>query len=88
MNFILHKQKPKPNRKGIRGSLAVHNLPPDGLVAYFIQDETIIAKLHKPDIVFINLPGIMLKGYEPAGADRQGRQKFTYQEWFCSFLSS
>lgn len=85
MNFILHKQKPKPDKKGIEGNLAVHDLPPEGLAAYFFQDEKILAQLNKPDIVFINPPGIMLRGYEPAGVDRQGRQKFTYQEWFLRF---
>jgi len=86
MNLILHKQKPKPNKEGIKGSLCVHDLPPDGLVAYFLKSEEIICTLKKPDIIFINAHGIMLKGYEPAGCDKQGRQKFAYQEWFCVFL--
>lgn len=82
----LHKQKPKPDKTGNNGSLAVHNLPPDGLVAYFFQDERIIAEIRKPDIVFINQHGIMLKGYEPAGCNKKGQQKFNYQEWFCVFI--
>ena len=86
MNCILYKQKPKPDKKGIKGLLAVHDLPPDGLIAYLFQDERLLAKLRKPDIIFINAHGVSMKGYEPAGCDRQGRQKFVYQEWFCAFV--
>ena len=85
MDCILHKQKPKPDKKGIEGSLAVHSLEGKETTALFFQNERVMAELKKPDIIFINPHGISLKGYEPAGCDRKGRQKFVYQEWFCAF---
>jgi len=88
MNCILHKQKPKTDKNGIRGALAVHSLEGKEITAFFFQEERILAELKKPDIIFINAHGILLKGYEPAGIDRQNRQKFVYQEWFCVFLGT
>lgn len=86
MKCILHKQIPKVDKKGTKGMLAVHLLEGKETTALFFQDERILAELKKPDIIFINQHGILLKGYEPAGADRQHRQKFVYQEWFCVFI--
>lgn len=85
MNCKLLKQKPKTDKKGIEGSLSVHSSDGRETVAMFFEDERLIAQLNKPDIIFINAHGILLKGYEPAGADRQGRIKYNYQEWFCVF---
>jgi hypothetical protein len=48
----------------------------------------VLAKLEKPEIIFINSIGMMVKGYEPDGVDRAGRRKFKYQEWFVAFLDS
>lgn len=86
MECILHKQLPKVDKKGIEGALAVHSLEGKETTAFFYQDERFVAELKKPDIIYINQHGILLKGYEPAGCDRQGRQKFVYQEWFCVLI--
>lgn len=86
MKCRLHKQIPKIDKKGIEGALAVHSLEGKETTALFFQDERILAELKKPDIIFINAHGILLKGYEPAGCDRQHRQKFVYQVWFCAFI--
>lgn len=87
MEFKFHKQIPKADKKGIEGTLAVHSLEGKETTALFFQDERVFAELKKPDIKFINQHGILLKGYEPTGCDRQGRQKFVYQEWFCVFIN-
>lgn len=86
MKYKLFKQLPKQQRKGIEGTLSVGTDKIGGLIANFFQDETLIAELYKPDIVWINLYGIYLRGYEPAGIDVHHRQKFVYQEWFCAYM--
>jgi len=83
MNYNLYLQLPKSNATSCYlGTLAI-----DNNVAYFFthNGKTLHASLSKPDVIFINPDGIMLKGYESDGFDKTGREKFKYQEWFCRY---
>ena len=84
MKYNLYLQLPKTSKKPILGTLAI-----DKNAAYFFGDViynvVCEARLSKPEIIFINPDGIMLKGYEHDGFDPSGREKFKYQEWFCRY---
>ena len=80
MKYNLYLQLPKTSKKPIFGTLAI-----DKNTAYFFGDVICEAKLSKPEIIFVNPDGIMLKGYEHDGFDTAGREKFKYQEWFCRY---
>ena len=83
MNYNLYPQLPKPSATLCSfGTLAI-----DNNVAYFFthNGKVLHASLSKPDVIFINPDGIMLKGYESDGFDKTGREKFKYQEWFCRY---
>lgn len=82
MNYNLYLQLPKPSKIPVLGTLAI-----DKNVAYFFVLNSLSASLAKPEIIFINPDGIMLKGYESDGFDKSGREKFKYQEWFCRYAS-
>lgn len=88
MNYSLYLQLPKPGKIPVLGTLAI-----DKNVAYFfLRDahhvlDSLSASLAKPEIIFINPDGIMLKGYESDGFDKSGREKFKYQEWFCRYVT-
>ena len=81
MNFILHKQKPTPRKVGVPGKLAIH----DGQACLFDKHDIPIVQLDKPEIVFVNQAGMMLRGFEPAGYTIKGVQRWQYQEWFLSY---
>ena len=83
MNYNLYIQLPKMSKIPIVGTLAIDRI--DGGRAYFFRGNYLTASLSKPEIIFINPDGIMLKGYEPDGFDATGREKFKYQEWFCRY---
>jgi hypothetical protein len=57
----------------------------DGDAYFYDDDELCVGELFSPEIVFINQHGIMLRGYEYDGQDRSGRNKYKYQEWYCSY---
>jgi len=80
MNYNLFFQLPKQSKIPILGTLAI-----DKNIAYFFRGNFLSASLSKPEIIFINPDGIMLKGYESDGFDKTGREKFKYQEWFCRY---
>jgi hypothetical protein len=44
----------------------------------------LLAELRHAEIVSASSHGIMLKGYEPAGVDRHGREVMKYQEWWIT----
>jgi len=88
MKGNLYLQKPKPSKKQLVGEVTS-----DKAEMFFWDDANnpqghVLAKLEKPEIIFINSRGMMVKGYEPDGVDRAGRRKFKYQEWFVAFLDS
>jgi len=80
MNYNLFLQLPKSSKIPILGTLAI-----DKNIAYFFRGNFLSASLSKPEVIFINPDGIMLKGYESDGFDKVGREKFKYQEWFCRY---
>lgn len=52
------------------------------------NQETIVAELHRPHVIFITSNGIFLSGMKPSGADSAGRQKYVYEEWYCSYVKN
>ena len=88
MNYSLYPQLPKSNTTLTTlcyfGTLAI-----DNNVAYLFthNGKHLQASLSKPEVIFINPDGIMLKGYESDGFDKTGREKFKYQEWFCRYAT-
>lgn len=77
MQFTLYKQKPVPRKTGVSGyvngdSKAAH---------FFGKGDNLIATLEKPEIKFVSIDSMMLRGYEPNGYTVNGVQKLTYQEW-------
>ena len=82
MNYNLYPQLPRPAKTPAHGTLSI-----DKNVAYFFNGNYLHASLSKPEIIFINPDGIMIKGYESDGFDKSGREKFKYQEWFCRYAT-
>jgi len=80
MKYRLFKQLPKTSKEPICGTFDIA----DG-VAYLFQGMQLVASIEKPEIVFVNAQGIMLKGYEPNGFDKMGRKITKYQEWFLIY---
>ena len=85
MKAILRKQLPKKEKNGTTGILSIDTSTlVNKRTAYFLDEqERCVATLNNPEVVWINPHGIYLKGYEPDGVDKTGRQKYKYQEWFC-----
>ena len=83
-NFIPQKVKGKPKILGV-GMLTADNKE---AVFFSGADEnaTVFGILKHPEIIFINPHGILLKGFEPCGADKTGREQYKYQEWYCSYI--
>ena len=82
MNYNLYRQLPRLDKLPTLGTLAI-----DNNVAYFFQGNYLKATIVKPEIIFINQDGSMLKGYESDEFDKSGREKFKYQEWFCRYAT-
>lgn len=84
-NFVPQIVKGKPKIKGV-GVLTIANKE-----AIFFEGEAnemsaVLGVLKNPELVSMTSRGIMIKGFEPVGADKQGREKYNYQEWYCSFV--
>lgn len=83
-NLIPQKVSGKPKCTGV-GVLTVQDK-----VALFFSDDAglnskLLGTLEHPEIIFMNSVGILIKGFEPCGSDKSGRQKFNYQEWYCTY---
>lgn len=81
MIFNLHKQKPRPKVTPLLGYLAVGN----GEAQFFSPDHKLLAEMSKPEMMWAGAKGIMMRGFEPNGHDREGNQKYIYQEWFLRY---
>jgi hypothetical protein len=85
MTGLLYIQKPKPSKTPLTGAATCDR----GQMIYWDNPADpharIMAQLEKPEIMFINSSGMMVKGYEPDGVDKTGRAKYKYQEWFIAF---
>lgn len=83
MKYIVYKQYPKSKSKnGIACTISLDKKQ----ACMFDSDDHLIDLLEKPEIIFINQHGLMLRGFEENGCDKIGRLKYVYQEWYCSFL--
>lgn len=83
MKFIVYKQYPKSkSKKGIQCALSLDKKQ----TCLFDENEHLIDLMEKPEIIFINPHGLMLRGFEENGCDKTGRIKYNYQEWYCAFL--
>jgi hypothetical protein len=79
----LRKQKPKP------GAAIIGMMTADSNNLQWWDDSTqrhgrIMAELRKAEIQSASSHGISIKGYEPAGVDRHGREILKYQEWWLT----
>lgn len=45
-----------------------------------------LGSLKKAEVVLITSNGIRIKGFEFIGLDKQGKEKYRYIEWWCSFI--
>ncbi len=50
------------------------------------EDSHVLGTLKDPEIIFINSYGIRIRGIEMHNFDKLGREIFTYQEWYCSYI--
>jgi hypothetical protein len=79
----LQKQLPKPS-KPILGAMTCHDKQ-----LFWWDDPTapigrILTQMRNPEIVSANSHGIHIKGYEPSGIDKSGREVLKYQEWWIT----
>ena len=83
MIYHVYKQKPRTRVTPIIGYLSVM---PDGNAMIFNNDNhQMLDEMQKVELIHASSKGIMLKGFEPAGTDKQGNIKFNYQEWWCKY---
>ncbi len=86
--FALMTLRPKWRALGI-GSLSVGK---NGEAQFFGADQSnrlggeILATMTRVRIDQAAAEGIYLSGMEPAGIDRQGNEKFVYQEWWLRYV--
>lgn len=84
-NFIPQLGKGNPKIRGV-GLLTWNDKEVIFFEGHGDRESKILGELKNPEIKFINSRGIMLKGFEPSGFTKDGRQKFNYQEWYLSFV--
>ena len=78
MKYTLNILLPKIKTIGI-GTLAIDS----GDSLFFYGSKTYL--MHKADVIFIGPFGIKIRGFEPVGFEKNGQEKFKYQEWWCSY---
>lgn len=83
MELKIYLQIPKPRKKPLVGALNISK----GTAEIYDDDGKgyCIAELKSVEIVSWAKEGFLLRGFEYAGMDRQHREKFVYQEWYCVF---
>jgi hypothetical protein len=80
-NFIPQKVKGKPKIRGV-GSFYYDDKTREAI--FYDLNETELGHLKRARILWIH-SGIFLDGVESRGMDQDGKEKFTYQEWYLSF---
>jgi hypothetical protein len=85
-HFILVTQLPKPKVIG-PGSLSVSKTgDADFFEGNADSNSPILASMQRVKVDWAAAAGILISGMEPDGFDRQGRQKYKYQEWLLRHL--
>lgn len=83
--YALYTQNPKPEKKGV-GFLSIDR---NGDANFFsgtgAQGCYMIARMVRSRIDFAAADGIMVSGFEPCGVERNGKNKFRYQEWWLAY---
>ena len=82
MNYHLYVQLPKPKDLGI-GSLSVDNT---GSAIFFFTSGS-MASLNRCHLEAVAMKGIRISGFELIGVDKQGQNKYRYQEWWLAYLN-
>jgi len=84
-HFILNTLIPKPKMVGT-GCLSVSN---DGHAQLFSGDggrySRVLAEMKRARLEYVSANGMKLSGMEPAGIDRNGEQRYAYQEWWIIY---
>lgn len=85
--FTLYTQVPISKNLG-EGTLDVG----DGVARFHsswlknsLNEVHILAILHGVALKSTGADGIRLSGFQPNGIDKQGREKFVYQEWWLAY---
>lgn len=87
MRLKLLKQFPASQRKkGIAGSLSVATDSRNSIAYFFDDNEKCVAEMDRPELMWINPAGLMLRGFQPDGCDKIGTRKYKYQEWYCALI--
>jgi len=81
MKYTLNILLPKTKTIGV-GALAIDS--GDGFFFYSLQTYL----LRKVEVISITPDGIRLRGFESVGFEKNGQEKFKYQEWWCSYEQS
>jgi len=81
MIFKLHKQKPKVSKNPLIGYLNVD----EKSAMFFTETHALLTTLERPKMIYASTHGMMLSGFENVGNDKEGNQKFRYQEWYLIF---
>jgi len=76
-NFIPQTKNPRIVCTGYLGM--------DKGTAHFTSNEKIIELLERAKVEYITPHGIFISGFLQTGIDKQGKMKYTYREWYCSY---
>ena len=85
--FKLMTQLPKPKQMGA----GVLSIDKKGDATFFANNgdhgDSILALMERTRIESATSHGIMLSGMQPAGTEKNGLPKFTYQEWWLRYIN-
>lgn len=79
-NFIPQTKKPK--------IVCIGYLGMNNGSAHFTCDGEIIEILERAKVEYITPHGIFISGFLYVGIDRQGKKKYQYREWYCSYRNT
>ena len=80
MKIKAYPQLPYPRKVPIVGSITMD----ERRAVVLAGDGTLLLKLNRPRLTRIGADGFILDGFEPAGTDRKGAEKYRYQEIWCA----
>lgn len=83
--FKLVTQKPKPEEIGT----GVLSIDKSGEAMFFEgkgeRRAQVLATMQRVRVEFASANGIMFSGMQPEGFERNGKEKFSYQEWWLIY---